>query len=105
MAPGALVNPQIFLQEIEMCGLDFSRIGIDGNAAVIEDADIAAEQTLNLRDRLGSTGSGIGAAVSRRVLRDSGFRQAKDHPDLAPFITSVRHELASVLANDGSVVR
>ena len=104
IAPGALVNPQVFLEEIDMCGLDSSRIGIDGNAAVIEGADIAAERALDLQDRLGSTGSGVGAAVSRRVLRDSGFRQAKDHPDLAPFITSVRRELASVLAFNGSIV-
>ncbi len=104
IAPGALVSPQIFLREIEMCGLDSSRIGIDRNAAVIEDADIATEQVLDLQDRLGSTGSGVGAAVSRRVLRDSGFRQAKDHPDLAPFVTSVRRELASGLEHNGSIV-
>ena len=104
IAPGALVNPQVFLEEIEMCSLDSSRIGIDRNAAVIEGADIAAEQALDLQGRLGSTGSGVGAAVSRRVLRDSGFRQAKDHPDLAPFITSVRRELASVLADNGNIV-
>ena len=104
IAPGALVNPQILLEEIEMCGLDSSRIGIDENAAIIEESDIAEEHSLDLQGRLGSTGSGIGSAVSRRVLRDSGFRQAKDHLDLAHFTTSVRSELASVLAYDGAIV-
>ena len=104
VAPGALVNPRVFLDEVLLCGLDSSRIGIDENAAVIEDGDIAAEQALDLQGRLGSTGSGVGAAVSRRVLRDPGFRRAKDHPDLARFTTSVRGELSSLLLTGGSVV-
>ena len=90
IAAGALVNPKIFLDEIQLCGLDATRVGIDENAAVIEEADIAEEQALDLRGRLGSTGSGVGSAVSRRVLRQGDFRQAKDHPELAPFTTSVR---------------
>jgi adenylosuccinate synthase len=104
VAPGALVNPRVFLDEVLLCGLDSSRIGIDENAAVIEDGDIAAEQALDLQGRLGSTGSGVGAAVSRRVLRDPGFRRAKDHPDLARFTTSVRGELSSLLVAGGGVV-
>ena len=104
IAPGALVNPRIFLDEVRLCLLDSSRIGIDENAAVIEDEDIAAEQALDLQGRLGSTGSGVGAAVSRRVLRDPGFRRAKDHPDLACYTVSVRSELTSLLATGGNVV-
>ena len=71
IAGGALVNPTIFMEEVELCGLDPSRIGVDENAAVIEEADIATEKTLDLRGRLGSTGSGVGSAVSRRVLRET----------------------------------
>ena len=104
IAAGALVNPKIFMYEVQLCSLDPTRIGIDENAAVIEEADIAAEKALDLRGRLGSTGSGVGAAGSRRVLREQGFRQAKDHPDLAPFTTSVRSELASAMRNDSDIV-
>ena len=104
VAAGALVNPRIFLEEVEFCGLSPARVGIDGNAAVIEEADIATEQTLDLRGRLGSTGSGVGAAVGRRVLRERDFRQAKDHPDLAPFTTSVREELGSAMRMDSNIV-
>ena len=104
IAPGALVNPRVFLEEVVLCGLDSSRIGIDENAAVIEDEDIVAEQALDLQGRLGSTGSGVGVAVSRRVLRDPGFRRAKDHPDLARFTMSVRGEISSLLTTGGSVV-
>ena len=104
IAAGALVNPTIFMEEVELCGLNPSRIGIDENAAVIEEADIAMEENLDLRGRLGSTGSGVGSAVSRRVLREQGFRQAKDHPDLAPYTTSVRRELSSAAKWDRDIV-
>ena len=104
IAPGALVDPRVFLEEVRLCQLDSSRIGIDENAAVIEEEDIAAEQALDLQGRLGSTGSGVGAAVSRRVLRDPRFRRAKEHPDLERFTTSVRSELSSLLAKAGSVI-
>ena len=104
IAPGALVNPRIFLDEVRLCGLDPTRIGIDENAAVIEEEDLAAEQDLSLQSRLGSTGSGVGVAASRRVLRESDFRRAKDHADLLGFTTSVRHELASLMDAGGRVV-
>ena len=104
IAAGALINPAIFMQELDLCRLDRSRIGIDENAAVIEAADLATEENLDLRGRLGSTGSGVGAAVSRRVLREQGFRRAKDHPDLAPYTTSVRSELSSAAKWNANIV-
>lgn len=104
IAAGALVNPTIFMEELDLCGLDRNQIGIDENAAVIELADVATEENLNLRGRLGSTGSGVGAAVSRRVLREQGFRRAKDHPDLAPYTTSVRSELSSAAKRNANIV-
>ena len=104
IAPGALINPQVFLKELEICALDSSRIGIDENAGVIEPIDLEHEQTLDLPARLGSTGSGVGSAVSRRALRGPTFRLAKHHPDLKPFTISVRDELASAMRRGQSIV-
>ena len=104
VAPGALVNPEIFLQEVALCGLDPSRIGIDKNTGVIEDVDLRSESTLCLAERLGSTVTGVGSAVSRRALRDPIFCLAGEHPALAPFVTSVREELAEAVRLDRSVV-
>ena len=104
IAPGALITPEIFLREVELCGLNPDRLGIDGNTGVIEEIDVLNEGSLNLSRRLGSTGTGVGSAVSRRVLRDKNFCLAKDHPDLAPFVTSVREELSSATRNDRSIV-
>ena len=104
IAPGALVNPSIFRAEVELCGLDKSRIGIDRNTGVIEDFDVDNEKSLNLGGRLGSTGTGVGSAVSRRVLRGADFCLAKDHPYLSKYTTSVRDELSSAVRHDESVV-
>ena len=104
IAAGALINPDIFLQEVETCGLDPDRVGIDWNAGVIEDVDLANEKSLGLSGRLGSTTTGVGSAVSRRVLREPDFQLAKDHPALAPFVTSVRDELASAVRQNKSIV-
>jgi adenylosuccinate synthase len=94
IAGGALVDPRKLLKEIALCGLTPDRIGVDGNAGIIEELDIEAEQALGLRSRFGSTATGVGHAVSRRVLREKDFRLAKDVPELAPYVTSVRRELA-----------
>ena len=104
IAPGALVDPYVFLKEIELCGLDSSRVGIDEKTGIIEERDLANEKELGLSGRLGSTGAGIGSAVSRRVLREPDFRMAKDHPDLKQYVTSVRDELAPAVRAGRSVV-
>lgn len=104
VAGGALVNPHIFLQEVQMLGLDPTRIGIDENAGIIEDADKQEEADMGLQGRLGSTGMGVGSAVSRRVLRTADFRQAKDVPELEPYLTCVRTEMAAASRHDQSVI-
>ena len=85
IAAGAIINPRTLLHEIELCGLDPSRLGgIDANAAIIEEADILAESSGDLRSRLGSTNQGVGAAVARRVARDPSIRLARDVLELEP---------------------
>jgi adenylosuccinate synthase len=104
IAAGALVDPRVFLREVELCGLTPERIGIDRNAGVIEGGDGIHEHELDLQKRLGSTGVGVGSAVARRVLREPDFRQAADHPDLQPFVTSVSDELSAGVRAGKSVV-
>ena len=104
IAAGALINPKTLLQEIEQCGLDPSRLGIDGNAAIIEESDILAESSGDLRARLGSTSQGVGAAVARRVSRNPSVRLAKDVSELRSYVTSVRDELWLALRGDRRIV-
>lgn len=104
IAAGALINPKTLLHEIELCELDPSRLGIDSNAAILEEADILAESSGDLRARLGSTNQGVGVAVARRVLRDSSVRLAKDVPEFRRYVTSVRDELSLAVRDDRRVV-
>lgn len=104
IAAGAIINPDTLLHEIELCGLDESRIGIDGNAAVIEGSDIRAESTGELRARLGTTAQGVGAAVARRVARDPGVRLTKDVPALQRYVTSVSEELQTANESNRKIV-
>lgn len=104
IAAGALVDPRVFLKEVDLCGLTRDRIGIDRNAGVIEGGDGIREHALDLQRRLGSTGVGVGSAVARRALREPDFRQAADHPDLKPFVTSVSDELNAGVRAGKSVV-
>ena len=71
---------------------------------MIEDADLENERSLDLSGRLGSTGSGVGSAVGRRVLRERDFRIAKSHPALKKFVTSVRDELRVAVQHRQSIV-
>jgi adenylosuccinate synthase len=104
IAPGALVNPEVFLREVELCGLGPDRISIDENAGVIESIDLDSEKSLDLPGRLGSTGEGVGSAVSRRALRAADFQLAGNHPDLAPFTKPVWKELGEAVRCNKSIV-
>ena len=60
--------------------------------------------SLDLSGRLGSTGTGVGSAVSaeRSAPRISDWLVTT--PDLAPFVTSVREELGAAVRHDKSIV-
>ena len=104
IAAGAIINLDTLLHEIELCGLDESRIGIDRNAVIIEESDIRAESTGDLRARLGTTAQGVGAAVARRAARDPGVRLAKDIPALQRYVTSVDAELQTANESNQQIV-
>jgi len=104
LAAGALINPALFLSEVELCQLDPTRIGVDVNVAVIEGSDVETEHSESLRARLGSTGVGVGAAVSRRVLRSPNLRLAADVPELKPFLTHTSDEVSDAVRKGRSVV-
>src|SRR5713226_7007872 len=105
---GALIDPIVLKQEIELLAVPASRIGIDRNCCIIEERDREAEKALKLRERLSSTLSGVGAAVSRRVLRGHDPRLAKnvarDYPWLADLIIDASAEVNQALDKGKSVL-
>ena len=91
---GALVDLSVLRKEIDDFGLDASRVGVDHNAMIIDEADLSSEKELRMRERLSSTLSGVGAAVARRALRMQDVRLARhiDEPWFRALTTDVANE-------------
>lgn len=87
LGPGAVLSVRQVLQEIADCEVATDRLFIDPQALIIEDSDVAVEGALVAK--IGSTGQGVGAATSRKILRtlaNPPVRLAAQAPELAPFI-------------------
>jgi adenylosuccinate synthase len=76
LAAGCAINIEILIQELETVGIDRERIIVDPRAVIVTNADreIEAGQLANI----GSTCSGTGAAMIRRVSRSPECFLAKD---------------------------
>jgi adenylosuccinate synthase len=98
---GVLVDPEVFAAEVARFGLS-GRAFVDGRCAVITPDHIAAERAdAHLAGVVGSTCTGNGAARADFILRRA--RQARDHPDLAPYVTDVA-KTVNAAARDGDVL-
>jgi adenylosuccinate synthase len=86
IGPGAVLSVPKLLQEIADCHVEADRLTIDGQAAVITDADVQAEK--GLIDSIGSTGQGVGSATARRIMdrKEDGMTLVKNVPELKPFV-------------------
>jgi adenylosuccinate synthase len=87
---GSYIDIGLLLTEIDLLGYDPSLLMISPHANVITDEHKAWERETGLRDAIGSTESGTGAAVLSRVARGSAYLppavRAEDHAQLAPFL-------------------
>jgi adenylosuccinate synthase len=107
---GGLIDPAVLKDEIESLKLPKDRIGIDPNCFLIDEKDRETERSLRLRERLSSTLCGVGAAVSRRVLRGENARLVKDvlqeHPWLGDLLVEkgVSNEVNAALDSDKKVL-
>lgn len=102
IGPGAVLNVDKLLEEIGQCSVDFERLAIDPYAMVISTEDI--EKEVSLVAGIGSTGQGVGAALSRRIFeRNPGTRLAKHIPALAPYMRNAVDVLQETLARNGRV--
>lgn len=104
LAAGSYIEPALLFEEMKRVELAPDRLWIDPNAMVITDGDRDAERTSNLTERIGSTGSGTGAAVARRIGRQASSDLASGHPELAPFVRPVRPLLTESLLHGERVL-
>jgi len=101
---GNYLNLEILQKEIELTGIDEDYLYIDPFAVIISQADIDCETAGGLKETIGSTGSGIGAALSRRVNRDKSLKFAKDEPALSKYIKNVKSFLRHLLEENERVI-
>jgi adenylosuccinate synthase len=101
---GAYLNVDVLLTEIEQTALPVERLWIDPQAVIVTDEDKGSEISAQLRERIGSTLSGTGAALARRVSRDARVTFSKDEPRLKQYIKPVAEKLRGILASRGRVV-
>ncbi|WP_062396749.1 adenylosuccinate synthetase [Methanogenium cariaci] len=99
---GVLVDPRVLKQEIEYVGVD-GRIFIDGRCSIIEEKHIEQDRANEyLSKTIGSTGTGCGPANVDRVQRVA--TQAKDVPELAPYVIDAAQEVNDALDRNETVL-
>jgi adenylosuccinate synthase len=97
IGPGAVLDLTILLREINECTLTPERLTIDSRALIIEEEDVRRES--ELKREIGSTGTGGGAAITRRIMgrgRAIPIRTAEDIPELTPYVGDSTERLKEV---------
>jgi adenylosuccinate synthase len=109
IGPGAVLDLDVLLQEIADCQVEASRLRVDPQAMVIEDADVVAET--KLVDKIGSTGRGVGAATGRRILNRDRAREdlqpvrlARDLKVLDPYLEPTSDVLARLYSRRAKIL-
>lgn len=98
---GAIINPEVFADEVVKFNLAPGRVAIHPNAAVITPDCIEEERrTSSGQTKIGSTQKGVGVALARKAMRIGMV--AKDHPYLSQFVR--RLDLDSYLRGGASVM-
>jgi adenylosuccinate synthase len=101
IGPGVVINPQILLKEIQ----DFDASGrsfIDKQCGIIEESHLIRDSKGELKEKIGSTGSGTGPANADRAMRV--LKLAKDIDSLASLIVDVPSEINSALSANQNVL-
>jgi adenylosuccinate synthase len=104
LGPGSYVDPDVLLDEVARVGLAPERLVIDPRAILITDHDRAVETSGPLGKRIGSTCSGTGAAVQKRIARRSVDDLVGGSRRLEPFVRDTVPILRALLDAHGRVV-
>jgi adenylosuccinate synthase len=95
LSAGCAVSEDILIGELDRCSVPFDRVVVDPRAVLVTAADIEAEQ--ELAESIGSTASGTGAALVRRMLRGPNVHLAKHSHKLR---SRVRIELVAPMLHE-----
>jgi adenylosuccinate synthase len=95
---------KILQREIQLTGIDEKHLLIDPFAVLITQEDLDKEAANGLKEAIGSTGSGTGSAISRRVNRNKDLLFAKDEPALAKYIKNTKLFLRNLLEENERII-
>jgi adenylosuccinate synthase len=101
IGPGVVVNPDVLNKEIQ----DFDVVGrafIDKHCGIIEETHLVRDSKGELKEKIGSTGSGTGPANADRAMRILNL--AKDFDSLSPLIVDVPLEVNSAISANEPVL-
>jgi len=101
IGPGVVINPDVLLKEIQ----DFDAKGrsfIDKNCGIIEEKHLTSDSKGELKEKIGSTGSGTGPANADRAMRV--LKLAKDVDSLKSFLVDVPQEINSAISSKQNVL-
>lgn len=101
---GGIVDMSVLQDEMAAFSVGPERLRIDRNALILEASDADDEAGGGLGTRIGSTCTGTGFGVARRIRRGSGVRLARDIPWIEPYLTEVSTELAGLHMEGGEVL-
>lgn len=104
LCAGSYLDPEVLSPEIEIAGIDKSRLFIDPYAVIITPEIRETECKGNLVESIGSTGSGTGEAIIRRIKRSADVLFAKDLPELSPYIKDTKAFLRKMLSKGQRVI-
>ncbi|MDH5568738.1 MAG: adenylosuccinate synthetase [Nitrosopumilus sp.] len=101
IGPGVVINPEVLKKEIN----DFEvsgRVLIDKHCGIIEKTHLVRDSKGELKDKIGSTGSGTGPANADRAMRILNL--AKDFDSLSSLIADVPQEINNALSKNEHVL-
>lgn len=101
IGPGVVINPEVLLKEIEDFGAS-GRAFIDNNCGVIEEKHLNSDSKGELKEKIGSTGSGTGPANADRAMRI--LKMAKEVGSLSSLLVDVPGEVNSAIAAKENVL-
>jgi len=104
ISAGSYIDLNVLRAEISQTALSASRLMIDPKAVIVAPGFSRLEGAAGLRERLGSTLSGTGQAVSQRINRVSDIRFARDEPDLVPYLAETVEFLETLLEKGDRVI-
>lgn len=84
LSAGCVVSEDLLINEIVACHLSPNQVTVDPRAVLVTPTDVEAEQALS--DSIGSTASGTGSALARRMLRGKHVQLAGDSERLRQYV-------------------